>query len=91
MEGVRQRRIFGNILVQQAGIANAAANADLIKKINLVGIIAGENPQAIIEDKDARKTYSVTKGQAIGEFRVEDIQEGKIILEYRGQRYELSI
>ncbi|MBM3250215.1 MAG: hypothetical protein FJZ09_05140 [Candidatus Omnitrophica bacterium] len=73
----------------QAPIGQAAA--DLIKDISLVGIIAGDNPQAIIEDKKAQKTYYVTKGQSFGEFQVEDIKEGKIILNYRGTRFELYL
>lgn len=91
LEGLKKRRIFAASSVQGAGISTVAGQAGSIKDINLVGIISGENPQAIIEDKKTQKTYYVTKGQLIGEFQVEDIQEGKIILSSQGQRFELSI
>jgi hypothetical protein len=83
------RQIFG----AAAGQSTAAniANADILKDINLVGIISGESPQAVIEDKKAGRTYYVSKGQFIQDMQVIDIQEGKIILTYRGQNYELHL
>ncbi len=87
--GTRERQIFGNASGQEAGISAVATEVQSIKDIILVGIISGENPVGIIEDKNTQKTHYVTKGQFIGEFQVEDIQEGKLILNYKGQRYEL--
>jgi type II secretory pathway component PulC len=69
----------------------AAVNADVIKGINLVGIISGANPQAIIEDKETQRSFYLSRGQFLGELRIEDIQESKVILSYRGVRYELSM
>lgn len=91
LEAVKERQIFGNASVQENAGAISGVNLDLIKDINLVGIIFGENPQAIIEDKKTQKSYYVTKGQFIGEFQVEDIQEGKVIVVYRNQRFELYL
>jgi hypothetical protein len=62
-----------------------------IKDVNLVGILWGENPQAIVEDKKTQNTYYLTKGQYLGEFQVEALQEGKIILNYKGNKYELHL
>lgn len=88
VEGVKNRYIFG----ANPGVASTeVASADLVKDINLVGIIAGDIPQAIIEDKKSQKTYYLNKGQSFGEFQVTDIQESKIILNYRGQNYELHL
>jgi type II secretory pathway component PulC len=91
LEGLKRRQIFATSSIQGAGISTVASQAGSIKDMNLVGIISGENPQAIIEDKKTQKTYYVAKGQFIGDFQVEDIQEGKIILNAQGQRFELSI
>lgn len=91
LQGVKNRQIFGTVAGQETEKQIASVNVDLIKEINLVGIISGENPQAIIEDKKIQKTYYVTKGQYIGEFQVEDIKEGKVILSFRGQRFELYL
>jgi type II secretory pathway component PulC len=91
LQGISGKQIFSS--VPSAGVAGPASgvSADLVKDINLVGIITGDNPQAIIEDKKAQKTYYLNKGQYIGEFLVEDIQEGKIILNFNGQRFELHL
>ncbi len=88
-QSIAGRQIFGQASAE--GAASAAINSNLIKDMNLVGILSGENPQAIIEDKKTQRTSYVVKGQFIGEFQVEDIQDGKIILNYRGQRYELYL
>lgn len=91
LQGFGDKQVFGS--GGSVGVIGPASglSAELIKDINLVGIIAGENPQAIIEDKLAQKTYYLNKGQFIGEFQVEDIQEGKIILNFNGQRFELHL
>jgi type II secretory pathway component PulC len=91
LQGFGDKQVFGS--GGSVGVIGPASglSAELIKDINLVGIIAGENPQAIIEDKKAQKTYYLNKGQFIGEFQVEDIQEGKIILNFNGQRFELHL
>jgi len=88
--GIKQRKIFSNAAVDLEKPIGTAS-AELIKDINLVGIVSGENPQAIIEDKKAQKTYYLKKGQFIGQLQLEDILEGKIILSYEGQRYELYL
>lgn len=88
---LKNRQIFGTPAAQQAAGPVSAANADLIKDISLVGIISGENPQAVIEDKKSQKTYYLTSGQFIGEIQVEKILDGKIILNYKGERFELYL
>lgn len=59
--------------------------------IALVGIVPGDNPQAIVEDKKNQKTYYLIKGQSIDEITVEDISEDKVVLEYRGKRMTLFL
>jgi type II secretory pathway component PulC len=94
LNGLGSRQIFslpaGGSL-PDAGIPPAAVNADLTKDLSVVGIISGSNPQAIIEDKKNQRTYYVSKGQFINELKVLDIQQGKVILDYRGQRFELHM
>jgi len=85
------RQIFNSSGSQAAQVPAGALEADMMKDISLVGVISGDNPQAILEDKKSQKTYYLTEGQSLGEFQIEDIQEGKIILNYRGQRYELYL
>lgn len=91
IEGIKNHKIFSSAAADDAQKSIGAVSADLIKDINLVGIISGEEPQAVIEDKKAQKTYYLKKGQYIGELRLENILEGKIILNYNGQSYELYL
>lgn len=67
------------------------APSDLLGSYALAGIISGDNPQAIIEDKKTKNTYFLNKGQNLGNFKIEEILEGKVILELKGQRFELSL
>ncbi len=90
-QGIKSKQIFGAASVQLTQESNVIVGANLIKDINLLGVISGDSAQAIIEDAKSQKTYYVTKGQMVGEFQVEDIGNGKIILNYNGQRFELSI
>lgn len=90
-QGIKSKQIFGIASTQLTQNSNVTVGASLIKDINLLGVISGANPQAIIEDKKLEKTYYVTNGQMMGEFKVENIGDGKIILNYSGQKFELSI
>lgn len=91
-ETIQNRRLFaGSVLRNEEGGVPVVLGNELIKDINLVGILSGESPQAVIEDKKTQKTYYVARNQLIGKFKVEDIQEGKIILGLNGQKYELYL
>lgn len=70
---------------------NALENMDLIKDITLVGIVSGDNPQAIIQNMKSGKTYYLNKGQTLGDFSIDDIQGEKVILKYNGQTTELHL
>jgi len=91
LQGPKTKQIFGSASSPDKEMTVNAASSEIIKNIALVGIISGETPQAIIEDKKTQKSYYLKKGQSFGEFQVEDIQEGKIILNYRGQNFELYL
>lgn len=82
------KKLFsGNSAVQAAASADEALGDD----ISLVGIVPGDNPQAIIEAKKAQKTYYLTKDQAIDDITVEDIDKDKVILDYKGKRLTLFL
>ncbi|MCX5668065.1 MAG: hypothetical protein NTY34_07155, partial [Candidatus Omnitrophica bacterium] len=59
--------------------------------LGLVGIVPGDNPQAIVEDKKNQKTYYLLKGQSINEITVEDIDKDKVVLEYRDKKMTLFL
>jgi len=89
LEGIKSKKIFN--AASSEGPSSSINDAESFKGLNLVGIISGDNPQAIIEDKAVGKTYSINKGQFIGEFCIDDIQEGKVILNRNGQKLELFL
>jgi hypothetical protein len=89
--GISGRKIFSASPAQGKELPMGVVNSDMLKEINLVGIISGDNPQAVLEDKKSLKTYYLSKGQFMGEFQIDDIQEGKIILISNGQKYELYL
>lgn len=92
LNGIMGRQIFKNSIVSAENPESGKpVNADVTKDITLIGVMQGENPQAIIEDKKNQKTYYLTKGQFIGEFQVEEIEENKVIINYKGQKFELYL
>lgn len=76
--------------VSQAAPAGPAFK-ELIKDLNLLGIVAGDNPQVIIEDRKVQKTYFLYKGDYVGEMKVEAIYPEKVVLEFRGEKISLFL
>lgn len=69
-----------------------SAEIDAIKaRLNLLGIVSGERPQAIIEDKKAKKTYFLYKGDFISNAQVIEILQGRVRLKYKGEEFELFL
>ncbi|MDD4938533.1 MAG: hypothetical protein PHE18_02305 [Candidatus Omnitrophica bacterium] len=85
------RDIFGAPASDPSAASAVKGEAQSFNDITLIGIIGGESPQAVIEDKKSQKTYTLSEGQFLGDFQVEKILEGKVILISNGRRYELNI
>ena len=64
---------------------------ELVKDLVLLGIITGDEDQAVIEDKSGEKSYFLYKGDSFKDFTVYDIKESRVILDYRGEKIELKI
>jgi hypothetical protein len=64
---------------------------DLVKGLSLVGIIPGDQPQVIIEDKRNGQTLFLKKGEMIDSIRVKDILSGRVILEFNDETVTLSL
>ena len=79
---------YGSLAIQEgAESAEEPSSDDII----LLGILKGNNPQAIIEDKKNTKTYYLGKGQSTNGIIVEDINEDKVVLEYKGRKITLFL
>lgn len=89
---LEKRNIFGpSLYAENPASPGEPALKESIKDLNLLGIVSGKNPQAIIEDKKEGKTHFVNKGDSIGPLRVEEITEDRVILNYRGERLDLVL
>jgi type II secretory pathway component PulC len=94
LDAVKKRKVFNVSAatpLQPLVVASEGPGSDATKDLSLVGIIAGAVPQAIIEDKKSKKTYYVNKGQCIGEIQIDDIQEGKIVINHNGSKFEMYL
>lgn len=64
---------------------------DLAKELNLLGIIEGDDAQAIIEDKKSQETFFVYKGDTFEGFKVHNIKGSRVILDYKGEKIEIKM
>ncbi|MFC1667207.1 hypothetical protein ACFL0P_05035 [Candidatus Omnitrophota bacterium] len=63
----------------------------VIKDLHLLGIIAGDDVQAIIEDRETGKTFFVYQGDSFEKITVHRIRDSKVILDYKGDKIELNM
>jgi len=87
---IGSRDIFKPVVQSRKGAVDRGQQS-IKEKFSLIGIIAGEELEAAIEDKGASKTYFVFKGDYIDDVLVEDILVNKVILDYRGEKFELML
>ena len=85
------RTVFGPSRGGPAASEDLLAAGGITDKVGLVGIITGDNPQAIIEDKKAQKTYYLNKGQSFDGYVVEEIADDKVILDCEGKKISLFL
>lgn len=102
LENARQRNIFKigakGKAKEEAGAAETEAKPgapssriiEVSSNLKLVGISWSSDPDAMIEDAKALRTFFVKKGQMVGELRVEAIFKDKIVLSYDGEEIELK-
>jgi len=95
LAGVGGRQVFSSVSTEdrQPSLPQALtpADTDITKNLSLVGVLSGDNPQAVIEDKKEQKTYYLNKGQYIGDLQIEDIKTNSVILNRNSQKYELFL
>lgn len=91
LEMVRRRNIFSPIMlkeIEKPEIENKQL-LEIAAVLRLVGISWGREPIAMIENKNEKKTYFLKKGDSITQFKVKDILEDRVILDYNGELIEL--
>lgn len=97
LEQIRQRDIFrmgpkkeeGAVPEPQEPQGPSGEIIEATAHLKLVGISWSNDPDAMIEDTKALKTFFVKRGQMLGDVRVQAIFKDKVILHYRGEEVEL--
>lgn len=92
LEMVRRRNIFLPVALKTVESSQVEAKnilATLIGELRLVGISWGEEPQAMIEEKNTKKTYFLKTGDTVNKLKIETIYKDRVILTYDGQKTEL--
>jgi hypothetical protein len=92
LEMVQRRNVFSPIELDVPEEEEKKEKENLVKLsqgLKLVGISLGDNPSAMIEDQDAKKTYFLNQGDKIREFEVESILKNKVILSYGDKKIDL--
>jgi hypothetical protein len=64
---------------------------EMAKDLKLVGIIPGDTPQAIIEDKKNNQTLFLREGEMINNMEVKAISTGRVVLAYGEETITLSL
>lgn len=67
---------------------NAQAQ-EFLSKYKLVGISWSDNPDAMIEDTTAQKTYFMKRGQELDGVKIQAIFKDKVVLNYMNREIEL--
>ena len=91
LEMVQRRNIFSPIALKQEEKPEVGKEQlqEMASDLGLVGISLDGEAMAMIENTKENKTYFLKKGDKIGNFKIEDIQENKVILNFEGKKIEL--
>lgn len=87
---IGQKELFSPPFIKETKIIKTE-DFDISKRFNLVGIIEGDEPQAIIEDTQMRKTHYLNRGQSFSGVIVEEIGDGRVVLHYKGKEITLVL
>lgn len=63
----------------------------LLAGYTFIGVIFGDVPQAIVEEKRTGQSFYLTAGQYLGEIKIEKIDRGRITVSYEDEMLDISI
>ena len=94
---VKARNLFGfagkseeeKTAFREKPIVQVTKLEQMVKSFKLVGISWSKDPDAIIEDEKAKKTYFVKTGDKINKISIEAIYRDRVILHYLTEEVEL--
>ena len=77
--------------MRKASVPEGPSLNDLTKDLKLVGIMPGDIPQAIIEDKKNNQTLFLKEGETINDIKIKNISTGKVVLARNDEIVTLSL
>ena len=95
LQQIKNRNIFASpqrrSSAPAAGIDRTKINK-IIENLQLVGVIAGEEPKVVIEDKKAQKSFYLKEGESFSEnIIVEKIEKNSVLINCYGETFELYL
>lgn len=96
LDKVRERDLFvmgrkkANSLKPQGKQVASNSTLEAAGNLKLVGISWSNDPDAMIEDSKALRTFFVKRGQMVGDAKVQAIFKDKVVLSYNGEEVELK-
>lgn len=92
---IGRRQLFKGSSIQQESVPGQESPGVLADSISpafqLLGIVAGAKPQAIIQNNRTQKTYFLYKGQIQDNLKLEDVSGNKAKINYEGETLELFL
>lgn len=92
LEKVRARDIFKMPVDKVPKTVIKGPSSGIIEAtqhLKLVGISWSDDPDAMVEDTKALRTFFIKRGQLIGEIKVQAFFKDKVVLSYAGEEIEL--
>jgi hypothetical protein len=93
LDKVRERDIFtmgAKKTEKPVDNTPSSKSLELAASLKLVGISWSSDPDAMIEDTKATKTYFVKRGEMVGDARVQAIFKDKVVLSLDKEEFELK-
>ena len=88
---VLSRELFRPFVSSKKKSAPVKTIDDITKDMILVGVVSGDNKEAIIKNRRTRQTYFVSVGSRVGEIKVENISDDQIEVSYKQERKVLFL
>jgi hypothetical protein len=90
---VKTRDIFSMVKKKQANAVKSPSSSagilEVVGHLKLVGISWSADPDVMIEDTKAKRTHFLKKGDSIDNIKLEEVYKDKVVLEYKGEKFEL--
>jgi hypothetical protein len=92
-QGLGSKKVFKSIAREET-VTRAQPEVpaeEIIGNLALLGIVTGEIPQAIIEDKKLKKRFFLKEGQSSSGVLLKEIDDGMVTVVYKGEEFNLSL